>query len=946
LLNKLDILTNNIGMANVCNVPLSYLFLRGQGVKILSLISMYCRKENYLIKVLEKAKPDEADDGYEGAIVLKAMQGIYLKKAVAVGDFNSLYPSCMISENLSHDSYVLPESKYYNSLPKNSYVDISYDLYKEECLPGRKKKIKVKCGVQTCRFYQPPNGEKSLVPRILQILLKARSDTRKDQSKYDKASFEWKLQESMQLAYKLSANSLYGQIGARTSAVYLKEIAACTTATGRGLIYFTKNFFETNYAQYKARVIYGDSVLGNTPLLLLDPATNNIIIRTIETLADDNMWTPYNEFKPLDTDRSDKQQATCSYMVWTNGKWSPIKRVIRHKTKKDIYRVTTHTGTVDVTEDHSLLDKDLNIIKPKSAVIGTELLHSFPDLNEITSTTKLQNYKGIPKSLNEIIKDIYNFDTINQNITVEEMEAFIFGFFFSDGSCNKYYYPGKGGYKYSWALNNADIRLLNKSLEYLKKIEHGKTNFKILDTIKSSNVYKLVPHKHIKYMVTKYRSIFYDKDSFKIIPDKILNSSYSIRYNFLLGYYAGDGSKCFNDKNKSIRFDNKGKIGSSHLYYLLKSLGYTCSINTRDTKSNIFRITATIGKQRKNPIAIKKNQLLIKEYTDYVYDLETEEGCFQAGIGEIIVKNTDSVFIEFTCYDKYGFELMGLDAVYKAILLCNEGTVLVSRQLKKPHNIDFEKAIWPFILFTKKRYVGVYHTIYGINTCQYMNSMGIVLRRRDNANIVKTIYGAVLDKIMKEFDIDGAIETAKTESRKMLEGKYPIDEFIVTKSLKGYYKNGNQIAHNVLSQTITKRDPGNKPQTNDRIQYIYMYVPEDKAKNMLQGERIETPQFIKEHNLQIDYRFYLTNQVMKPVSQIFELVTNDLAHIFYEQLRDYDYKKKGIQMIDKWYKVTKIDKKEYMALNNNIKEILNDNKSSNDDEDDECEIDTDISDEE
>jgi len=831
LLNKLDILTNNIGMANVCNVPLSYLFLRGQGVKILSLISMYCRKENYLIKVLEKAKPDEADDGYEGAIVLKAMQGIYLKKAVAVGDFNSLYPSCMISENLSHDSYVLPESKYYNSLPKNSYVDISYDLYKEECLPGRKKKIKVKCGVQTCRFYQPPNGEKSLVPRILQILLKARSDTRKDQSKYDKASFEWKLLEGLQISFKLSANSLYGQIGARTSAIYLKEIAACTTATGRGLIYFTKNFFETNYAQYKARVIYGDSVLGDTPLLLLDPITNKIVIKTIEELAHETMWESYNEFKPWDTNRSDKQQATTAYMVWTNGKWSPIKRVIRHKTKKDIYRVTTNTGIVDVTEDHSLLDKNMNIVKPHENIIGMELLHSYPMMIE----SKISIF-----DLNEILQ---------------------------------------------------------------KDHRSG--------------------------------------ESYTTIPNYILNSSYQSKLYFFTKF-------CVNNDyvydNNRIMINIKSKLVSSQLYYIIKSLGYHCVV---DTDNDIYTliIMDTLDHKKSNPIKVKKNSLLIKGYTDYVYDLETEEGCFQAGIGEIIVKNTDSVFIEFTCYDKYGFELMGLDAVYKAILLCNEGTVLVSRQLKKPHNIDFEKAIWPFILFTKKRYVGVYHTIYGVNTCQYMNSMGIVMKRRDSANIVRSIYGAVLDKIMKEFDIDGAIETAKTESRKMLEGKYPMDEFIVTKSLKGYYKNGNQIAHNVLSQTITKRDPGNKPQTNDRIQYIYMYVPEDKAKNMLQGERIETPQFIKEHNLQIDYRFYLTNQVMKPVSQIFELVTDDLASIFYEQLRDYDYKKKGIQKIDKWYKVTKIDKKEYMALNNNIKEILNDDKSCNDDED-ECEIDTDISDEE
>ena len=54
LMDKLQILTNNIGMANVCHVPLSYLFLRGQGIKIFSLVSRQCRLENHLIPVIRK----------------------------------------------------------------------------------------------------------------------------------------------------------------------------------------------------------------------------------------------------------------------------------------------------------------------------------------------------------------------------------------------------------------------------------------------------------------------------------------------------------------------------------------------------------------------------------------------------------------------------------------------------------------------------------------------------------------------------------------------------------------------------------------------------------------------------------------------------------------------------------------------------------------------------
>ena len=75
--------------------------------------------------------------------------------------------------------------------------------------------------------------------------------------------FEKDVFDALQAAYKVTANSLYGQIGAKTSPIYLKEIAACTTATGREMIMLAKEYVETNY---NADVIYGDSVMPYTPL--------------------------------------------------------------------------------------------------------------------------------------------------------------------------------------------------------------------------------------------------------------------------------------------------------------------------------------------------------------------------------------------------------------------------------------------------------------------------------------------------------------------------------------------------------------------------------------------------------------------------------------------------------------------------------------------------------
>ena len=131
LIDKLKIVTNNIGMANVCLVPLSYLFLRGQGVKIFSLVSKECSEYNTLIPEIkceseeidlramremetgnsvemfeygedENYVPKDNDGGYEGAIVLKPP--IFILKNHYCIDMHH-YIQSMISENLSRTNY-------------------------------------------------------------------------------------------------------------------------------------------------------------------------------------------------------------------------------------------------------------------------------------------------------------------------------------------------------------------------------------------------------------------------------------------------------------------------------------------------------------------------------------------------------------------------------------------------------------------------------------------------------------------------------------------------------------------------------------------------------------------------------------------------------------------------------------------------------------------------
>jgi len=271
------------------------------------------------------------------------------------------------------------------------------------------------------------------------------------------------------------------------------------------------------------------------------------------------------------------------------------------------------------------------------------------------------------------------------------------------------------------------------------------------------------------------------------------------------------------------------------------------------------------------------------EYNDYVYDLTTNNHHFAAGIGNMIVHNTDSVFFTFNLKTLEGEEIRGEKALEITIELAQEAGEMATKFLKKPHDLEYEKTFMPFCLLSKKRYVGM---LYETDPNKgKRKSMGIVLKRRDNAPIVKDVYGGIIDILMKEKNIQKAVDFLQDCLKNIIEEKYPMDKLIITKSLRSNYKNPQQIAHKVLADRMGKRDPGNKPSSGDRIPFVYI---ETKNKNALQGEKIEHPDFIIKNKIRPNYSFYITNQIMKPVQQVFALVLEDID--------SFKRKKKNFQM--------------------------------------------------
>jgi DNA polymerase elongation subunit (family B) len=123
---------------------------------------------------------EEAQDSYEGAIVLDPTPGFYTRSPVGVCDFASLYPSTIESENISYDSllwvkdysldgkeiktaWTFDEAKidYYQRKGEAMgcrWIDISFDIWKPDPEDTRKQPKKIKTGIRVCRYAQYADG--------------------------------------------------------------------------------------------------------------------------------------------------------------------------------------------------------------------------------------------------------------------------------------------------------------------------------------------------------------------------------------------------------------------------------------------------------------------------------------------------------------------------------------------------------------------------------------------------------------------------------------------------------------------------------------------------------------------------------------------------------------------------------------------------------------------
>jgi hypothetical protein len=237
---------------------------------------------------------------------------------------------------------------------------------------------------------------------------------------------------------------------------------------------------------------------------------------------------------------------------------------------------------------------------------------------------------------------------------------------------------------------------------------------------------------------------------------------------------------------------------------------------------------------------------------------------------EVIYGDTDSLFVNFNPRNPAtGERYEGREAVVKTIEITEEAGHFITKCLKAPHDFEYDKTMYPFIIFSKKRYVG---NLYEENPDVFKEtSMGIVLKRRDNAPLLKMAYGGAINQLLNRRNVVDAVQGVKDAVKQLTDGKMKLSQLTITKSLAADYA-GTQPAHKVLADRIAGRDPGNAPASGERVGFVYIKPPPGQSASKLQGDRVETPQFIEEKGLKPDAEYYIERQLMNPLGQLFGIL--------------------------------------------------------------------------
>jgi len=329
---------------------------------------------------------------------IKYLQENPIQYCVSGLDYSSLYPSLIMAYNLSPE-YLILDEEYKEEIKEKGYNlhNIKFEYNYENYLGEKHSKDIIGWTVR----HDESNKENpmfGLYPTILRDLFKQRAEMKKelaiykdkkehiekyeknyiDNPDYKECLFKLKYCDTKQKALKVFMNTFYGEMGNKNSPLFQLPLAGGVTSAGQYNLLLIKKYVE----DLGHKVYYGDSVIGETPILIRE---NKKYIKLINiknlcwSESTTKLTESYSKYYIYKTNNGKEiirpnLLFNSSLEVYTETGWVKIKKMIRHKTNKKLYRISTYNSMVVVTEDHSLLNENKEKIKPEECNKNTKLL--------------------------------------------------------------------------------------------------------------------------------------------------------------------------------------------------------------------------------------------------------------------------------------------------------------------------------------------------------------------------------------------------------------------------------------------------------------------------------------------------------------------------------------------------------------------------------------------
>jgi len=221
--------------------------------------------------------------------------------------------------------------------------------------------------------------------------------------------------------------------------------------------------------------------------------------------------------------------------------------------------------------------------------------------------------------------------------------------------------------------------------------------------------------------------------------------------------------------------------------------------------------------------------------------------------------DTDSVMVEFDVQGRKGQE--AIDYSWEQGELA---AAQCTKLFKAPNDLELEKVYCPYFLYSKKRYAAKMYEKAKDGTVKFkkIDVKGLQVVRRDSCPYVRETLKTLLDMILDSNDPRPVIEAAREAARNLMQGKVPMEKLLLSKQLAADYK--VKMAHVEVRDKMRAREPGSEPQQGDRVSFLIVQGPGKMY------EKAEDPMWVREKNVPIDYQYYFTNQMKKPVQDLLE----------------------------------------------------------------------------